>query len=120
YVFEKTTVANTPDKQIVSQDPTAGSFVQSGTSITLYYNESQKTEMIKVTGYTLDKAKEMLDEAGIKYKVVEEGTKDYAVGTIFKQGVNEGVGINVATQTVTITVATEYHGLTSTAPPPAA
>ncbi len=113
YVFEKMTVAGKADKLIVDQKPAAGTLAESGSTITLYYNESEKTEMISVLYMSQEKAEAALEEAGIKYEVVEEGSKEYAVGTVIRQNIPKGAGINAATQTVTITVAIEYTGLSA-------
>lgn len=105
FVEEETTREGKADFEIVDQSPKAGTMVESGSSVTIYVNKSEKTEMIDVTGRTLEKAKEMLDEIGIQYTVVEDATTDKTPGTVIRQSVPEGVGINAATQTVRLTVA---------------
>ncbi len=119
YTFEKKTVPDTADKLIVDQEPKAGSLVSEGTTIILYYNESEKIEMIDVLWLTQAQAEEELKEAGIKYEVVEEGSKEYAKGTVIRQSIQEGAEIDPNTQIVTITVAIEYTGLPSEAQPAA-
>ena len=105
FLEQETTVAGKADFEIVDQEPKAGVTVERGSTVTIYINKSEKTEMIDVVGKSLETAQEMLDEAGIKYTVVEDATTDRTPGTVVRQSVPEGAGINADTQTVRLTVA---------------
>ncbi|MDO4566900.1 MAG: PASTA domain-containing protein, partial [Oscillospiraceae bacterium] len=115
YVYEYVTDNSVEDNIVTSQSPAADSAANTGDTITLYINKSERnTKMIQVVGYSEANAIQMLNEAGIKYEITYEQTGLYAAGIVFRQSIQEGVSINSETQSVTLFVARADSGTATT------
>ena len=105
-VIEKTEYSpKIPKNQIISQTPEKDFDGHQGDTIKVTVSLGIKTSYMPDVVYrTQEKATEMLENLGLKVKVVEEENKEVAAGTVFKQSIKKGEEVKAGT-TVTITVS---------------
>ena len=119
-VIEKTEYSpKIPKNQIISQTPEKGFDGHQGDTIKVTVSLGIKTSYMPDVVYrTQEKAIEMLENLGLKVKVVEEENKEVAAGTVFKQSIKKGVEVKAGTiVTITVSKSSESQKEPETAKP---
>lgn len=70
---------------VIRQTPKNGSKVSSGFEVTVYVSSEIKTSVPKVTGYTEEQARALLEQAGLSLGTVQLKESELAEGTIIEQ-----------------------------------
>lgn len=89
--------------EVVGQSPAAGDLVQAGDEVVLRLS-GESALMPKITGYTLNEAREILVAAGFRLGTVTERLSDVQEGIIIDQGIAEGQMALLDTS-VTVTIS---------------
>ncbi|MCX7832541.1 MAG: PASTA domain-containing protein [Actinobacteria bacterium] len=82
---------NIPEDMIMKQSPSPNSEVSKGTAVDIVISKGVEVVIIPdVTGLSLDKAKEMIKKAGLKFEVVEEESETFEKGKVIRQSPSPG------------------------------
>lgn len=104
FVVKKRAIASSePKDQVLNSNPTAGSSVPMGSTITLIVSEGQ-VQVPNVVGMNLEQAQKALTDAGLKFSIVEDTLSLEADGKVIAQNPQQGTNVAPGTS-VTLTVA---------------
>ncbi len=93
---------------VISQNPTAGSNVEKGTTITIIVSQGSETTMVTVpdvTNQTLSSARSSLQSRGLDVDVEYESSNDVSEGRVIWQSPGSGARVEEGT-TITIVIST--------------
>lgn len=91
---------NKPNDEVLDQDPKAGEEVDEGSTITLVVNQLPDTEKVPtLKNLTIDQAKTVLEELGLKLGEVEEVfNEEVEAGKIISSNPSEGIEVGKGTE----------------------
>ncbi len=111
--------------EVIKTDPEAGEQVAEGDTITIYACEGPVTEKVEVPdlrGYTLDSAKNMIEEAGLTFDGSSEAYSDYyEEGQVMGQSLTAGTSVAKGTSigvTVSLGIQNKSYETYTTVPDP--
>jgi len=93
-----------PKDDVVAMDPTPGSQVADGSTVTLFYSDGPES-VPDVIGKTEDQARKLIQDAGFEVSVVRDSTTKAKKGTVLDQSPEAGSREDKG-RTVTIVVST--------------
>ncbi len=100
--------------QVIEQDPAAGTMIQEGAVVTIYYSDGPE-KVPNVVGMTQKDAVKAIEAAGFKADVFESDDTTEPAGTVFRQS-PEANQTPPAGTTITIFVSTFVEPTTPTVP----